>query len=227
VSLVGGHSTSGGDLFVGLAITGELEDRGEILGLEGLRRGDRLVLTKALGTGVVLAADMRGEARGDWVLAAHASMLRANRDAARVARDCGARACTDVSGFGLGGHLAELLRASGVSATLWLDALPVLDGALPLLARGVRSTYHEQTSQGRRGLAVAPGLAGQSALELLFDPQTSGGLLFGVPAERADEAVAALRRAGDVRAAVIGEVAGSRGDGALFGVLPTAREAGT
>jgi selenide,water dikinase len=222
ISLVGGHSTSGEGLFVGLTITGELEGGDEILGLAGLRCGDRLILTKALGTGVVLAADMRGEARGDWVIAAHASMLRANRDAAHVARACGARACTDVSGFGLAGHLAELLRASGVSAELWLDALPALEGARTLLARGVRSTYHEQNTDGRRGLAVAPELVGKSALELLFDPQTSGGLLFGVPSERCDEAVAALRRSGDARAAVVGEVVASRGNGALFAVSPTA-----
>jgi selenide,water dikinase len=143
-------------------------------------------------------------------------MLRANGAAARVAREAGARACTDVSGFGLAGHLAPLLRASGVSAHLWLAALPALPGAEELLARGLRSTYHEQNARGRSSLAAPPALAASPRLELLFDPQTSGGLLFGVPAGGAEAALAALRAAGDGGAAAIGEVAAARPDGVLL-----------
>jgi selenide,water dikinase len=188
---------------VGLAVGGELAAAGDLLGQAGARPGDALVLTKPLGTGVVLAADRQGRARGAWLHAAHASMLRPNAAAAELARACGAGACTDVSGFGLALHLAGLLRASGVAARLELSALPALPGALALLERGERSSFHAQNAAAAAGLAELP--SGARA-ELLFDPQTSGGLLFSVPAARAEEAVAELRAAGDAQAARVGSV---------------------
>jgi selenide,water dikinase len=220
ISLVGGHTTSGQELFVGLSISGELEADAAMLRKGGLRAGQRLLLTRPLGTGVLLAADMQGLAPGRCVAATHAAMLRSNADAARVARTCDASACTDVSGFGVAGHLAEMLRASGVSARVHLDALPALPGALALLSRGVRSTYHEQNALLRRSLAVDDEVAGEPALELLFDPQTSGGLLFGVEPGRVCEALEALRLAGDVGAREIGFVTALRSDGATFEVVP-------
>jgi selenide,water dikinase len=216
ISLVGGHTTVGEDLFVALAITGAPGGAGEPLTLGGARPGERLVLSKALGTGVVLAADMRGLARAEWLEAALDSMLRPNAEAARVAREAGASACTDVSGFGLAGHLVELLRASGASAELSCAALPALDGARALLGRGLRSTAHLQNARLHPDLAVADGPAEQA---LLFDPQTSGGLLFSVSADRAEEAVEALRRAGDTRAAVVGTVRPPRPDGARIALV--------
>lgn len=199
VSLVGGHSTLGPELVVGLAVLGELADGAAPLTKSGLAPGEALVLTKPLGTGVVLAADMRGLARGAWVAAAHATMLRANARAADVARRY-ARACTDVSGFGLAGHLGEMLVASGLGAVLEASALPALPGARALLARGVRSSYAAQAAE-----AAPPLLGGDATTHaLLCDPQTSGGLLFGVPAHRAGEALAALHAAGESEAAVIG-----------------------
>jgi selenide,water dikinase len=189
-----------------------------VIGIDGLRPGDRLILTKPLGTGVVLAADMQGRARGAWLKAGIASMLRTNAAAARIAIEFRASASTDVSGFGLAGHLSELLRASNRSAALLLDAIPALPGALALVERGMRSSYHEQNRSGRRGLAVPDSLAAHPALELLFDPQTSGGLLFAVARESARTALAALRDAGDSNAAIIGTVTHRRSDGALFEV---------
>ena len=218
VSLVGGHSTRGSELFVGLSITGEPSASGRLLPLSGATPGDALVLSKPLGTGVLLAADMQGLVAGPLVAATHASLLRDNAAAARVALAEGAVACTDVSGFGLAGHLGELLRASGVSATVELSALPVLGGALALLARGIRSTFHAQNAEARRGLAVPASLAAVPALELLFDPQTSGGLLFALPEDRADAAIAALHAAGDAQAARIGRVGELREGGALWEV---------
>jgi len=217
VSLVGGHSTSGGDLYVGLSVMGDPE--GEPLPRSGLAPGDRLVLTKALGTGVLLAADMRGLLPGPDLAALLGALARPNLEAARVAREVETGACTDVSGFGLAGHASELLRASGVSARLHAGALPAWPAARELLARGLRSTYHEQNARGRRGIAVEAGVDRADA-ELLFDPQTSGGLLFGVAAARAGEALAALRAAGDADAAVIGEVAPPRADGVSLALAP-------
>ena len=218
ISLVGGHTTKGEALYVGLSLTGEVGDAASLLRLDGLRPGDRLILSRGLGTGILLAADMRGLARGRWMRAAFAAMQRPTDAAARIAREAGSGACTDVSGFGLAGHLGEMLRASGVSARLDLDALPALDGACELLAQGVRSTAHDANATGRRGIAVDPAVSGRPALELLFDPQTSGGLLFGVSEGAARAAVAALHEAGDARAAIIGRVTPPREDGALFAV---------
>ena len=221
VTLVGGHTTQGPELFVGLSITGVLDGGESVLRLDGARPGDVLLLTKPLGTGVVLAADMQGRVAGPVVAEAYRAMLRDNIDASRIARACGAHACTDVSGFGLAGHLAEMLRAGGVSARVALDAMPWLEGAVVLVAAGVRSTFHEQNALARRGLAIAPDVSGAPALELLFDPQTSGGLLIAMAPERADAALRQLREAGDVAARAIGCVTDPRDDGAAFAVAAT------
>ena len=151
-------------------------------------------------------ADMRGLARGSWIEAATASMLRSNRAASRIAREIGATACTDVSGFGFAGHLGAMLRASGVSARIAQRALPLLPGARECFSRGLRSTAHPENAKARGALRIGPELVASPELDALFDPQTSGGLLFGVPAARADEAIAQLRAAGDIEAACVGEV---------------------
>jgi selenide,water dikinase len=209
VSLVGGHSTLGPELSVGLAVLGELAEGAAPLTKAGARPGNVLLLTKPLGTGVVLAADARGLASGAWVLAAQASLLRANASAALAARDF-ARACTDVSGFGLAGHLGELLAAGGpgLAAELRASALPALPGARFLLERGVRSTYAALAAE------AAPPLLGGHAVAhaLACDPQTSGGLLMAVASERAERALAALRDGGDTQAVAIGRVVAGSGE---------------
>ena len=206
VTLVGGHSTTGADLQVGFAVTGFAPEPEALLRLGGLRPGDRLILTKPLGTGVLFHADMRALAPGPWIEAALASMLRPNAAAARVAREAGATGCTDVSGFGLAGHLAEMLRASKASARLSIDALPLLPGVAAVLGRGLRSTLHPENARGHAALTAGPEVAGRPELDVVFDPQTSGGLLFGVAPERAGAALAALREAGDRDAALVGTV---------------------
>jgi selenide,water dikinase len=112
-----------------------------------------------------------------------------------------------------------MLRAAKASAVVDLAALPLLPGVAELLGYGHRSTFHPENARARRALSVAPDVAGMPVVDVLFDPQTSGGLLFGVRAERAGETVAALRAGGDARAAVIGEVMPARPDGALFEVV--------
>ena len=206
VSLVGGHSTLGPELVVGLAVLGELPDGAAPLAKGGLQPGHTLILTKPLGTGLVLAADMRGLAPARWVRAAHASMLSPNARAASEARRF-ASGSTDVSGFGLAGHLGEMLAASGTSAELDASALPVLPGARELAARGLRSTFAAQAAE------AAPPLLGGDAIvhALACDPQTSGGLLFGTAPERAAEALAALRAAGETHAVAIGRVVAGSG----------------
>ncbi len=219
VTLAGGHTTTAAELMVGFSVEGLAEAGQPLLRIDGLRPGQRLILTKPLGTGVLFHADMQGLARGVWIEAALGSMLRPNAAAAGVAAHHGATGATDVTGFGLAGHLAAMARASGVSVTLALAELPVLPGALELLARGERSTFHAENARRRAGLELPPAAAGDPRCELLFDPQTSGGLLFGVAAEHAGAALAELRQRGDRAAAVVGQV-DEPGTGAAVRVRP-------
>ena len=218
VTLAGGHTTTAAELMVGFTVEGLAEAGEPLRRLDGLRPGQRLLLTKPLGTGVLFHADARGLLRGPWLRAALASMERPNAAADEVATAIGATGATDVTGFGLAGHLGAMARASGVAAELVLEALPALPGALELLGRGVRSTSHAENARLRGSLRLAPEAETDPRLELLFDPQTAGGLLFGVDAERADEALARLREGGDAAAAVIGETAAAGEAAARLGV---------
>lgn len=216
IALVGGHSTVGPELFVGLSISGAAPGGAAFLAKGGAAEGDQLILTKPLGTGVVLASDMQGRARGVWLAATLRSMARANASAGRIARDLGARGCTDVSGFGLAGHLCEMLRAARKSAQLELDSLPALAGSLELLGAGRRSSFHAQNEKTRRAILFGRGGGFTPRAELLFDPQTSSGLLIAVPAQASEELLRRLHAEGDVEAARIGEVRAWRDDGALI-----------
>jgi selenide,water dikinase len=197
-ALVGGHSAEATEPALGFAVTG-LADPAKLLRKSGLRAGDALVLTKPLGTGIVLAGNMRGLARSAWLQAAIASMRASNATASRVLLEFGAVACTDVTGFGLAGHLSEMLRASGVGAVLWPDQIPALPGAVELAAHGVESTLAPENHRLLPGLAIVPRTA------LLFDPQTSGGLLAGIAWDRVEECVVALRSQA-IAASVVGVV---------------------
>ena len=200
-ALVGGHTAEGPECALGLTVNGLCDT---VLRKAGAGDRDRLLLTKPLGTGVIFAADMRAEAPTETVGAAIASMLDSNAAAARIFRDRGATSCTDVTGFGLLGHLVEMLGASGADAELDLPALPRLPGTDALLERGLRSSLHAANA------AFAIALEGLDPEDpraaLLLDPQTSGGLLASVPAERADECEAALADAGCGEVAQIGTV---------------------
>ena len=203
--LAGGHSMQGPELNVGFVVNGvALAADGHLLGKRGLAVGDRLVLAKPLGTGVLFAAHMQLAADGRDITAAIDSMLVSNRLAAELALAYGASACTDISGFGLLGHLLEMLGEAG-AARLQLAQLPLLGGALDHLRRGVRSSMHPANAAAGARLAFdAP--VDESLLQIVFDPQTSGGLLIGVAAERAPGLLDALRRGGYSQASIIGEV---------------------
>lgn len=203
--LVGGHSMEGPELSLGLTVNAEA-GADTVLAKSGARPGDSLVLTKALGTGVVFAAAMTGDAPGAALSAALDSMLHSNRDAARIARRY-STACTDITGFGLFGHLAEML-SPGVRARV--SVLPALDGAEALLEAGFRSTLHEANEQSVRAAVKLP----DGVPPLAFDPQTSGGLLLCVPGSEAAACLAELEAAGEA-AAIIGRV--EAGDGIALG----------
>jgi selenide,water dikinase len=180
-ALIGGHSGEGPEAALGFSVNG-LVDPARALRKGGLRPGDKLVLTKSLGTGVIFAAAMRGQARGTWIAAALTSMRQPSSAAAEALVVAGAHACTDVTGFGLAGHLAEMIRASGeVAVDLHLDALPALDGAVELFAKGFASSLQPENLRARHLIDGMDAHASHPKLPLLFDPQTAGGLLAAVP----------------------------------------------
>lgn len=191
--LLGGHTGEGAELAMGFVVNGLAGPA--LLTKAGLQVNDRLLVTKRLGTGTLFAARARGLARGRWITAATAQMLQSNGPAAQILQRHGARACTDITGFGLGGHLMEMLRASHLSARLWLDRLPVLEGALDCLQAGVVSSLYGQNQRLRNGLADPAALA-DPRVRVLFDPQTAGGLLVGLPAPYLADAMAALQAVG-------------------------------
>jgi selenide,water dikinase len=208
--LVGGHSAEGAELALGFAVTGRSRPR-RLLRKGGLRPGDRLILTKPLGTGVILAAEMRRRAPVRAVAAAVAAMQQSAAAAAGCLVAHGALGCTDVTGFGLVGHLTEMLAASRVDAFLDPEAVPALEGARELLAAGLASSL----DSANRALlsALAPGDARRDPVltALLIDPQTAGGLLAGVSAGEAASCLAELQRLG-YRAAAIGVVGPREGE---------------
>jgi selenide,water dikinase len=203
--LAGGHSSEGAELAFGLTVNG-LIDPDRVWRKGGLQPGNALVLTKPIGTGTLFAAEMRGKAKGRWVDAAIRSMLQSNLEAARCLQAFGATACTDLTGFGLVGHLVEMTRASGVDAVIERDALPLLDGAMATVEAGILSSLQPQNLRLRRAIRDIEQAAQHPVYPLLFDPQTAGGLLAGVPAERAADCIAALRERGYHDAAVIGRI---------------------
>jgi selenide, water dikinase len=205
-ALVGGHTSEGAELALGFAVNG-LVPATAALRKGGLEPGDGLILTKPLGTGTLLAADMRGKAKARWVMAAIAHMIASNAEAARILRQHGVHAATDVTGFGLIGHLIEMVRASDVDATLAIDRLPLLEGARETVARGIFSSLQPQNVRLRRAIRELATVAEHPLYPMLFDPQTSGGLLAAVPLAEAEPCVAALHAAGYAAAEIIGFVA--------------------
>ena len=208
--LAGGHTGEGPELAFGLAVNGLVEPQ-RLLRKAGLREGDALILTKPIGTGTLLAADMRGRARGRWIDAALITMQLSNRAAMDCLREFGVTACTDVTGFGLVGHLLEMVRASAVQAELDMQQVPLLDGAVDTASAGILSSLQPHNLRLRRAVANVEQAANDPRYALMFDPQTAGGLLAAVPAARAEACVTALIQRGYLQAAVIGAVS-SGGD---------------
>ncbi|NOQ88491.1 MAG: selenide, water dikinase SelD [Gammaproteobacteria bacterium] len=209
-ALVGGHSSEGAELSFGLSVTG-LADREQVMRKSGMQAGDVLILTKALGTGTLFAADMRLKAKGRWIDAALQSMLLSNQAAGFCMHRHGATACTDVTGFGLLGHLVEMTRSSGKSVELNLDTLPIMDGALEMIATGIFSSLQEQNVRLRRAIKDPGGSEGEKLREhqhfpLLFDPQTSGGLLAAIPADNAEACLTELKELGYPLSVIVGKV---------------------
>jgi len=210
--LVGGHTAEGLELNITVSVTGWAPPD-DIRTSRGTQLDDHLVLTKALGTGTLFAASMRGQAAPSWISHAVAMMLQSNRPAGALIAAPSVHAVTDVTGFGLAGHLQGML-AAGQGVDLTLPHLPVLNGALTSLSElGVYSTAHDKNQRAAtlvrtQDFSDPELLARQS---LLFDPQTSGGLLISVAPDASQDLVARLKASGFDQAAVIGRITDQAG----------------
>lgn len=205
VALVGGHSINDEEIKFGFSVTGIIEPDA-IITNAGAQPGDALILTKPIGTGIIAFAAQIGRASEGSLRAAAGSMMTLNRAASEIMRRFGAHACTDVTGFGLLGHLAHVVRESGVTAEIWWDAVPTLPNAREYAAQGLISGAAERNREFAAELVgVAEGTP-EDALDVLYDAQTSGGLLISVAEDCADEVLGELRAAGCAEVAVIGRV---------------------
>ena len=206
-ALVGGHTGEGKELALGFAVNGLIDDNASaILRKSGMQPGDVLILTKPIGTGTLFAAHARLAAKGRWIDGALQSMVVSNRLGAQCLFKHGATACTDLTGFGLLGHLVEMTRPSAVDAELNLSALPLLDGAEECVAAGIVSSLQSANVRLRRALRNQEAMVKHPRYPLIFDPQTAGGLLASVPADRVDACIADLRALGYASTVAIGRI---------------------
>jgi selenide,water dikinase len=206
-ALVGGHTGEGSELALGFAVNGLIDETlVNVTRKGGMVPGDVLILTKPIGTGTLFAAHARLAAKGRWIDDALQSMIVSNQRGAQCLREFGATACTDLTGFGLLGHLVEMTKPSGVDAELVLSDLPLLDGAQECVAVGIVSSLQPANVRLRRALRNQDAFVNHPRYPLIFDPQTAGGLLASVPANRAQACVAALRAAGYGQTAIIGRI---------------------
>ena len=205
VVLLGGHSVEDKELKYGLSVTGFVHpDR--VLIKQNLQPGDRLVLTKPLGTGIVNTAIKAGMASPALTETVTRLMAALNHEAARIMARFAVSACTDVTGFGLMGHLAEMVVGSGRSVRVLADQVPLIEGALTFAAMGLIPAGAYRNREFRAAMILVADDVPRERQDFLFDPQTSGGLLISVKGDQADTLVDALRAAGMAEAAPIGEV---------------------
>lgn len=211
-SILGGHTVEGAELFYGLSVTGTIDPR-RLIANNGARAGDVLVLTKPIGTGIVTTAKKLGKLKGheDWLEVTITTMSQLNRAASEAMVSCGAHGATDITGFGLLGHGMELAAASDVTLEIEAGQVLLLPGALELAQRGVLTGADCRNRQYVDGTVVLEGVS-EGLERVLFDAQTSGGLLIAVPAENADRLLDLLEGYGTAPAAKIGFVAAARGE---------------
>ena len=203
--IVGGHTVDDQEPKYGLAVVGTVTPGSEVSNA-GARAGDRLVLTKPIGTGIITTAAKQGVVKNVVLEGAVNAMATLNRAAAEAMMEVGPHACTDVTGFGLMGHLSGMIKGSGLSARVNLDPVPVLPGAWELLQEGVAPGGTHRNLSGLEDVIAWHSDLSQEAKLLLCDAQTSGGLLIAVAADRVDALLEKLSSHGVEQARVIGEL---------------------
>lgn len=177
---LGGHTSEASELSIGLVVNGIRQQH--VFNKQGLRPGDKLVLSKPLGSGLILAAAMQDLCDGEFYNQAIATMLQPNDQAAKTLSQLNVKACTDVTGFGLLGHLQEMCLASTCAASINLQAMPLLPGTEALALKKITSSLYKQNRKALASLKWPDSITQQARFNILFDPQTSGGLLAGIPA---------------------------------------------
>ena len=217
-TVIGGHSIRDEEIKLGYSVTGVVHPK-KVLTNSAAQPGDRLIFTKAIGTGVISTAIKRGEADFTWIRAAIRSMTTLNRAAAEVVASdkFAVHSMTDITGFGLLGHAREMAAGSGVSMRIYASRVPLLAGALECVRAKYVPGGLKSNRQFTESCVEADSGVPQDLLTLLYDPQTAGGLLIAVAESDEDALAAELRRAG-VEAAGIGEVIAKQKP--LLAVLP-------
>jgi selenide,water dikinase len=213
VAIIGGHSINDPEVKAGFAVTGVI-DKSRIITNAGARPGEVLILTKPLGTGIVAFAAQIDRAKPESVQAAAASMASLNKTAAELMIEFGAQACTDVTGFSLMGHLAEMARCSGVDVQIVWDDLPLLDGVLEYAAAGILPGAIERNKESCGDRVAASERLPQEMVDICFDAQTSGGLLIAVEPGKSADLLKALHERGMSAATIIGRIT-AKGEGLI------------
>lgn len=209
-ALAGGHTVTDDDLKYGLAVTGTIHPD-KVWRNSGGKPGDRLILTKPLGTGAILTAYRKGKLDPEVFAAVYKAMATLNRVACEVGREFRVHGATDITGFGLAGHALGMAKGAGVEMAFRFDALPRFPQAVELIRKGM---WTKATAPNRQHVEPYLDLGGSLSKEeqdLLFEPQTSGGLLLSVHPEDADALLSALHEAGATESALVGEVRASDG----------------
>ena len=204
IKIIGGHSSEGPELSIGLSTTGKVV-AGQLWQKNGLRTGDRLVLTKPIGSGVLFAANMTARCRGRWLFAAIESLIKNQSQAASILRHYSVGGCTDISGFGLLGHAQEMAAASHCELLIKVNEVPCLEGSLACFSAGIESSLQASNEHIFRHVRLIKLTSGDSRVKALADPMTAGGLLVSLPAGEVKKCLAQLREAG-YQSACIGEV---------------------
>jgi len=203
--LIGGHSIEDSELKYGLSVTGFIHPS-RVLTKKTIRPGDMLILTKPLGTGIVNTAIKGGLATSAVIETTIHLMATLNRRAAEIMSDFAVSACTDITGFGLLGHLAEMVAGSGFGMTIYASMLPVIPEAMEYAAMGLVPAGAYKNREFREKMVTFGPRVDRVLQDISFDPQTSGGLLISIPGPQADALMAGLKDNGISHAAIIGEV---------------------
>jgi selenide,water dikinase len=204
VLLVGGHSVEDPELKYGLSVTGTVHPK-RVLTKGGARPGDKLLLTKPIGTGIISTA-VKGGMAGDQVIKAVAqSMAALNKTASEVMLQVGVNACTDITGFGLLGHACEMIQDSQIGLRIHSASVPIFPETVEFARMGMIPGGTYRNKEFRSKMVDSAGI-GDVMLDILFDPQTSGGLFVSVSADKASLLLARLKEAGVTDAAIVGEV---------------------
>ena len=211
-ALVGGHSIEGPRLLIGFTVLATPQNK--TLKKSGLQHGDDLILTKPLGTGALLAAHMQAKCSAGSMTEMIDSMMLSNSVGLKLVENEAVHALTDVTGFGLAGHLSEMLAQSKCSAKLYLDHLPLLSGFAACINQGIESTMAAENRSIESQMGLKSANSNESNYAALFDPQTSGGLLFGCAPDQTAQILQTLAEFGFDNACKIGRA--TSGDGPLI-----------